>query len=309
VLTPRSALLAAGLAALTLTLGACGSGGSEAPSNPPAPPLSARTPDEVPVTAAQLRTPIARYRRWVATQLRATSAAVGALRSRLAADDLAGARAQWARATRAYGAIGAAYGAFGRYDSAINGSPDGLARNDRDPRFTGLHRVELALWQRRSVRDARAPAARLARAIAALRARLGRMPIDPAEYVLRAHEVLEDALALDLTGRSARYSGLGVEAIAGRVRGARFQLRTLDPLLRVRDPASQQQATAALARLDRDLRTLRRANGSYPPLDALARPRRSRLAGLVEGAAQALAPVPEALDLRPPAPLRAPVAG
>jgi iron uptake system EfeUOB component EfeO/EfeM len=307
MLTASRSLLLIVLAAVAL--GACGTAQSPPAANAPALALSSRTPDEVPVTPRQLRAPIARYRRWVAAQLRATSAAVDAMRGAVASGDLAAARTHWARATYAYGAIGAAYGAFGVYDSAIDGSPDGLRRNDRDPRFTGLHRVELALWRRASIRDARAPARRLARDVGALRARIGRIRIDPAEYVLRAHEVLEDALDLDLTGHSARYSGHAVDAIAGRVRGARVVLATLDPLLGARDPSTRQQSTLALDRLARGLRGLRHSDGTYPALDALARRPRARLAGLVAGAAQALAPVPESLDLRPAAPLRAPITG
>jgi len=292
-----------------VALGACATTQSPPVANAPAQPLSARTPDEIPVTPRQLQAPIARYRRWVAVQLRATSAAVDAMRRSIASGDLVAARTHWARATNAYGAIGAAYGAFGAFDRRINGSPDGLRRNDRDPRFSGLHRVELALWRRASTRDARAPARRLAGDVGALRARIALLRIDPAEYVLRAHEVIEDALALDLTNRSARYSGHAVDAIAGRVRGARVVLATLDPLLGTRDPTTRLQSKLAVDRLSRDLRGLRRSDGTYPALDALAERPRARLAGLVEGAAQALAPVPESLDLRPAAPIRVPVTG
>jgi iron uptake system EfeUOB component EfeO/EfeM len=140
----------------------------------------------------------------VRRQLRTLLGEVAALRAAIARDDLAGARAAWLKADARYESIGAAYGAFGDLDAAVNGRPAGLPGGVRSPDFTGLHRVELALWQRRSTRAAATPAARLARDVARLREGVAKMDIDPLEYSLRAHEILEDGIHLQLSGRRAR---------------------------------------------------------------------------------------------------------
>lgn len=293
------------VAVVLLTAG-CGDDSAPVVKAPAAPPISARTPDERPIRPAQLGPPIARYKRWVDGRLAMTASAVVAMRGRIAAGDLRGARREWARASRAYASVGAAYGAFGALDRAINGTADGLSGGERDRRFSGLHRVELALWKHRSLTDARAASARLDRAVRRLRARLPKLEIDPAEFVIRAHEVLEDSLHLEVTGHAARYSDRGVDAIAGQAAGARVLFDTLRPLLHVRARSDEQFADAALARLSRTVAALRRPDGGYPPLNGLSMRGRERLAGTLGAAAEALAPVPEALDTRAPIPVRVP---
>jgi high-affinity iron transporter len=293
-----------GALVIAAAIAGCGGGQRSTASSSAAQPLSARAPDERPVRASELVGPIAQYRHWVAARLALTASAADALSARIAAGDLGGARTAWARTSRAYASIGAAYGAFGALDAAINGSPDGLPDGVRDRHFTGLHRIELALWRRSSLRDASDPAARLRTDIARLRSRLPRLQIDPAEYLLRAHEVLEGALHQDVTGHAAPYSGRGIDAIAGEVAGTRVVLRTLRPLLLTRAPGTEQIASGGLRRLERTVAGLRRPGGGFPELGALSRREHERLAGVLGGAAEQLAEVPETLDMRAAAPVR-----
>ncbi len=60
--------------------------------------------------------------------------------------DLAKARADWLTAHLSYERLGAAYGAFGDADGAINGTADGLPDGVTDDGFTGFHRLEYGLW-------------------------------------------------------------------------------------------------------------------------------------------------------------------
>ena len=175
-------------------------------ANPPAQPYSKRSTaagrrparDARPTSAGRSAT----YRRYVRRQLGAMLGEVAraARRHRAPATWPARARA-WLTADARYESIGAAYGAFGDLDAAHQRPPGGLPGGVRSPDFTGLHRIELALWGQRSTRDAAAPAARLASDVARLRATVATIEIDPLEYSLRAHEVLEDALHLQLSGQ------------------------------------------------------------------------------------------------------------
>ena len=98
------------------------------------------------MTPEDYRRPIAAYKRYVGRQLGALLGEVDVLRAAIARRDLAAARAAWLEADARYESIGAAYGAFGDLDAAINGAPAGLPGGVRSPDFTGLHRIELALW-------------------------------------------------------------------------------------------------------------------------------------------------------------------
>jgi len=301
----RATLLLPGLA-LALAAGACGDvqRAADGTASAPAPRLEQRVAvsGDVPrARPADFRAPIARYRAHVRRELTAMAADVAALRAALARGDLAGARGAWLAADGRYESIGAAYGAFGPLDAAIDGRPGVLQGGVRSARFDGLHRVELALWGRRSTADARAPAARLARDVARLRSHVGSIAIDPLDYALRAHEVLEDTLQLQLAGVASPWASAALVALEGNVRGTDVVLGSLRPLVVRRNPRVLAQAQAALARLRAELRRLhRRGGGALPRWDALPRRERERVAGLTAAAAEQLAFVPELIDPRPP---------
>jgi iron uptake system EfeUOB component EfeO/EfeM len=304
----RSRLSVAALAVIALA--GCGGGKDSASKNPPAQPYSKRStvPDVVPrVTPVDYKRPIAAYRRYVRARLGTLGRQVAALRAAIARDDLGAARAAWMRADATYESIGAAYGAFGDLDAVVNGRPAGLPDGVRSADFTGLHRVELALWERRSTRDALRPAAQLARAVARMRAQVAKLEIDPLEYSLRAHEILEDGIHLQLSGQASPWSGAALVALRAQVRGTAVVLDTLQPLIARRDSTDAlPQARRALRRLSTAIGRLERDDGSLLRWDRLGQRDRERIDGLAAGAAEHLAYVPELIDPRPARPAQRP---
>jgi high-affinity iron transporter len=307
MLTRPRTLVGATLIVVALAAGCGGSDGSQN-GVPPARSYAERNPSIQEVdraTRADYRAPIAAYRRHVRRQLGAMLGEVAALRVAADSGDLAEARSSWVRASACYETIGAAYGAFGDLDAAINGRPDGLPGGVDSPDFTGLHRIELALWGRSSTADATAPAARLARDVATLRHRVGTLEIEPLEYSLRAHEVLEDALHLQLGGDASRWSSTALTAVRSEVAGTRVVLATLAPMIARRDTAGVlPQSRQALDRVDAALRGLTGPAGALPRWDAVSQRRRETVSGLVAGAVEQLAYIPELIDPRPARPLQ-----
>jgi iron uptake system EfeUOB component EfeO/EfeM len=299
----RAALVAA---LAVVALAGCGGAGKPHASNPPAQPYSKRSTVAgavARVTPRDYRRPIATYKRYVRRQLRTLLGEVAGLRAAIARHDLAGARVAWLKADGRYESIGAAYGAFGDLDAAVNGRPAGLPGGTRSPDFTGLHRVELALWQRRSTRAAATPAARLARDVARLRAGIAKLEIDPLEYSLRAHEILEDGIHLQLSGQASPWSGSALVALRAEARGTSVVLDTLQPMIARRDNAGAlPQARGALRRLATTLARLERPDGTLPRWDRLPQRQRELVDGVTASAAEQLAYVPELIDPRPPRP-------
>jgi iron uptake system component EfeO len=304
----RWLLPAAAVAAIAVA--GCGGGHDSASKNPPAQPYSKRS--TVPgvvrrVTPADYKAPIADYRHYVRRRLGTLGGQIAALRAAIARGDLGAARSAWTRADATYESIGAAYGAFGDLDAAVNGRPAGLPGGVRSADFTGLHRVELALWERSSTRDAARPAAQLARAVARMRAQVARLEIEPLEYSLRAHEILEDGIHLQLSGQASPWSGSALVALRAEVDGTGVVLDTLAPLIARRDSTDAlPQARRALKRLTTALDGLARADGSLPRWDQLGQRDRERIDGLAAGAAEQLAYVPELIDPRPARPAQRP---
>jgi iron uptake system EfeUOB component EfeO/EfeM len=292
--------------AVALAAGGC-SGGHKKAQEPPAQPLSAQNPVSAampPSSPAEYRRPIRIYRRHVLRQLAAMSGDVAALRAAISSGDASGARNAWRAANARYQTIGAAYGAFGDLDAAVDGTSAGLPRGERDRHFTGLHRVELALFGRRSLADAAQPAAVLQRSLARMRSRVPKLEIDPLEYSLRAHEVMEDTLHLQLTGQASPWSGYAYDAVAANVEGTRVVLNSLTPLIDARSRGARVAAERALDRLDRGLHAMRRRHRGYPALKDTPQRERERIAALVAAAAERLALVPELIDPRGARPVR-----
>jgi iron uptake system EfeUOB component EfeO/EfeM len=253
-----------------------------------------------PLTARDFARPVARYRAYSGRQADAMQGDVAALAGALAAGDRASARAAWAHAYGRYLRIGAAYGALGDLDAAIDGPPGHLRGGANDPRFSGLHRIEHGLW-----RDAPLPSltpwtTRLARDVRTLRRVVRRVAIPPLDYVTRAHEIMEDAQRDMLSGRAAPWSGAGLQATADSLAATDEVLDTLRPLLGERDSSLQSIDTYA-SRLARELGRLRRAHGGrLPPLRTLTPAEHERVNGALGVLLEALASIPVTLETQIP---------
>ena len=297
---------AAALASLALLAG-CGGGGAPTTSagSPPAQPLEdlVLLSGNIPrVRPADYVRPTAEYRRYVLTQLGPMQREVQRLRAAVAAGDLSAARGAWLAADERYESIGAAYGAFGDLDASINGGSGGLRGGVDSPEFTGLHRIELALWGRGSTADAAPYVGPLAADLAKLRRSVPTVEIEPLEYALRSHEVLEGTLDLQLSGRESPWSGSALRALRANLKGTEVVLGTLHGLITRRSPTLLQRIERSLAALRASISEVEAAGGSLPRWDRVPDRVQTRLAGLTAGAAEQLAYVPEVIDPRPPLP-------
>jgi iron uptake system EfeUOB component EfeO/EfeM len=285
--------------AATLGTAACSARpGPSAPSGPPAASASATGPvaDLVdPVTVFELAEPLSRYQDHVAAQLALLARQTETLRAELVAGDMDGAKAAWLAAHLTYHRVGAAYGAFGDAGEAIDGLATGLPRGVDDPGFRGFHRIEHLLWSGAGPRAAVAPAEALAAQVRALRAEPGALDIATNDFSLRAHEILEDTLQVQLNGGDDYGSHSELATAAADVEGT----RTITDLLR---PVLERRSPGLPARIDRDLAALGavlpRPGAPVPSLDALPRDRRQRIDAATGRALETLALVPGLLEVR-----------
>ena len=242
--------------------------------------------------------PLATYRTFVGRELGALAVALAELRARMAAADVEGARHAYVAAHGHYERIGAVYDAFGELDAAINGTADGLPDGERDVAFTGFHRVEAQLWAAPPDVADLAPVGKLAADVDALAETVPTMEIDPIGYVIRAHEILENALQEQVTGLSQRHSRTGIDDTAASVLGARTVLQTLRALIVARDPALLARIDAGLDRVDASLATLARPDGTHLADDRLTSGQRGALTGAIGALLEDLARLPGLIEPR-----------
>ncbi|MBF9070915.1 EfeM/EfeO family lipoprotein [Streptacidiphilus fuscans] len=240
------------------------------------------TPAVVPVTEQDLIPATLAYQHWVAGQLPTLVSDVTALQAAVSSGDVAGARQHWLTAHLDYERLGAAYGAFGDVDEEINGP-----RQDS----TGFHALEYGLWHGASASSLAPVAAKLLTDVQGLQTSWATVQLDPLVLGVRAHEIVENAIEFELSGRTDYGSDSNLATVQANLDGTAEVLSLLRPLLtsRVDVPA----VDAAMAAARSELATL---NGA--PLASLAQVPREQLNAVFGNLVEQLAPVAAVLDVR-----------
>ncbi|WAP56209.1 EfeM/EfeO family lipoprotein [Streptomyces sp. S465] len=253
-------------------------------------------PAALPVSQQDLIPPTIAYQKWVTGRMDELVRRTDALRSAVHCGDLTAARADWLPAHLVYERMGAAYGAFGDADAAINGTTAGLSGGVHDADFTGFHRLEYGLWHGESARTLRPVADRLVKDVRRLRDDWPQARMDPADLGLRAHEIMENTVQFELTGRTDYGSGTNLATARANLDGTRAVLRRLEPLLKPRAPWLPELKSE----LDRTQRTLERSHHGdrWTPLDRLGRTGRQRLNADAGALVERLARVAALMDVR-----------
>lgn len=253
-------------------------------------------PAAVPVTQQDLIPPTIAYQRDVQDRMSELVCRTDALRSAIREGDPAAARAAWLPAHLVYERMGAAYGTFGDADGAINGTTAGLPGGVRDPGFTGFHRIEYGLWHHASASSLRGAADRLDRSVRALRDSWPQARMDPADLGLRAHEIMENTVQFELTGRTDYGSGTNLATARANLDGTRVVLKRLRPLLTSRDPGLPEIDSW----LDRTQKALDAAHqgGHWTPVDRLGRGSREKINAAAGALVERLADVAALTDVR-----------
>lgn len=242
------------------------------------------------------------YRTYVTGKLSTLRSQLAALSAATGSGNLARARSAWLTAHLTWLEIGqddGAYGAFGALGGDIDGLAAGHPQGTSDPGFTGFHRIEFDLWTRRDLRAADADAATLRH----LLVQLMRTPVSTylpastngiANWLLRPHEVLEDALRDSLTANDDYGSGTDLASITADVGAVRELLSELEPGLHLVAP---QLVGNARAELDSLLGAIdaTRSNGTWVSIQNLPIRQRQQVDADVDAALETLAPLPDLL--------------
>ncbi|WP_019074978.1 EfeM/EfeO family lipoprotein [Streptomyces hokutonensis] len=253
-------------------------------------------PAATPITQQELIPPTLAYQKWIQGRTVELAQKTDVLRAAVDRGDLAAARRAWLPAHLVYERMGAAYGTFGDSDGAINGTTAGLADGVRDAGFTGFHRVEYGLWHGESASGLRGPADQLAKDVHALESSWPSQRMDPADTGLRAHEILENTVQFELTGRTDYGSGTNLATARANLDGTRVLLGYLRPLLKTRDAGFAELGDW----MDRAQHTLDGLDhsGKWTPLPQLTRPQREKVDADLGGLVERLADVAALTDVR-----------
>ena len=247
-------------------------------------------PAVVPVTRNDLLDASRSYKDYVGTGLGTLVTQTDALQAAVRSGNRDASQAAWLTAHLTYERLGAAYGAFGDADGAINGTADGLPGGVGDEDFTGFHRLEYGLWHGQDMVALAAVAGRLGDDVHRLHESFASLQVDPNDLGLRAHEIMENTLQFELTGRTDYGSGSNLATALANLDGTRAVLEVLRPLLVPRLPALS-EVDDWITRTGSALRSAQRPDGTWAPVTRLGLPEREKVNGDVSELTELLAPV------------------
>lgn len=247
-------------------------------------------PGVAPVTHNDLLGPLKAYQEHVTTGLVELVANTAALKNAVHGGDRASSQTAWLTAHLTYERLGAAYDAFGDSDGALNGTADGLPAGTADEGFTGFHRLEAGLWHGEEVGALASVADQLDTDAHALQASFADSQVDGNDLGLRAHEIMENTLQFELTGRTDYGSGTNLATARANLDGTRAVLEVLRPLLTPRYP-DLPKVDQWLTRTQTALEATHRTDGTWTPLAQLPTPQRQKLNADVSELTELLAPI------------------
>jgi high-affinity iron transporter len=263
--------------------------------------------DVAPVVQSELLAPLRDYTTYVELLLKKLRPQLSALRAAATSGNLSGAEHDWLTAHITWLELGQdddAYGAFGNLGEQIDGEADGLPGTTSNPSFTGFHKVELDLWGRRDMAAAANDAGKLVSFAAQLTPKLVSQDLPNNDnalngWVLRAHEILEDALRDSLTQDDDYGSNSDLTSLAADLTATREMVRVLAPAIEARAPKVVPAAAQGLLTL---VSAINAAGGPLARRNLANLPLRTRLTldQAVGRAVEALAPISELMQVIAP---------
>jgi high-affinity iron transporter len=260
-----------------------------------------------PIVPIQLYQPLAQYKLYVDRLLARLRPRLQALRAAAASDDRYAAEHDWLAAHASWLEIGQdddAYGAFGQLGEQIDGPAYGLPGTTANPGFTGFHKVELDLWREHNTGAAAKDAGKLVSLVgqltpAAVAKDLPTSTLALDSWVLRCHEILEDALRDSLTQNDDYGSNSDLASLAADVDATREMLAILAPLVDARVPSIVTKGSTDLSAIDDTIQT---AGGPVAGRSLAAlRPReRQAIDQATSAVLEVLAPVSELMQVTVP---------
>ena len=260
-------------------------------------PKVAATPGYIPARPDDLSAAVDVYRDSVTSGLITLASATDQLSAAVDAGNLAESKTLWLVAHLDYERLGAAYDTFGEFDDEIDGRAEGLPLGVNDPSFTGFHRLEYGLWNGQPAPVLAAVANQLDGFVHGLVAAFPHQLTLSSDIPLRTHEILENALQFELTGKTDYGSSTNLATVRANVDGTQTTLDSVTPMLEFRNAALVSRVEKGLTQLADLLDTYRAADGTWTPVEQLTMAEREQLDGTIGALLEQLSEIPGTLRL------------
>lgn len=239
------------------------------------------------VSPLDLVQPIADYKIYVSEQLQTLVDGTRIFTEAIKAGDLDRARTLYASTRVPYESAEPMAELFSDLDSAIDSRADDHEKAERDPDFTGFHRLEYGLFEQNST-DGLAPfAEKLMTDVLELQKRVAGLTFPPDKVVGGAAALMEEVAATKISGEEDRYSHTDLWDFQGNVDGAKKIVDLFRPLIEKEDAAFARKVDENFQSVEKILAKYKTKDG-FETYDKLTEADRRGLVGPVTTLAEDL---------------------
>ena len=236
---------------------------------------------------SKLAQPLADYKVYVQGEAKVLVEKTDAFVAAVKAGEIDKAKAMFADTRTHYERIEPIAELFGELDPAIDAREDDF-KSVTDPEFTGFHRIEYALWEKKSVDDVKEIADKLAADVKALAAEIDALNFPPHKVVGGAAVLIEEVAGSKISGEEDRYSKTDLSDFKANVEGAEKIVELFRAVINEKDPALLQTVDGNLKTVNDILAKYKTADG-FQTYDKLSEEDRKNLAAPINTLAEELA--------------------
>jgi iron uptake system component EfeO len=270
-------LLLAGVGATALLFGAAEAGATPSP--------------------LELAEPIAQYKLYVIDEVGVLLKETTAFADAIKAGDLAKAKELYGPSRVSYERIEPLAELFSDLDGAIDSRADDHEQAEKDPGFTGFHRLEYGLFIGNSTEGLAPIADKLVADVTELQSRIKDLTTPPDKVVGGAAALIEEVAASKISGEEDRYARTDLYDFQANVDGAQKIVELLKPLLEKESPDLLKKIEANFAEVNGILAKYKTADGGFESYEKLTEEDRNALKAPVTTLAEDLSQLRGTLGL------------
>jgi len=239
---------------------------------------------------------ITAYKAYVVGETAQLVSGTNAFTDAVKAGDIEKAKALYAPTRQHYERIEPIAELFSDLDGSIDAREDDYEQKAADPKFTGFHRLEKALFGDNSVKDMASYADKLNHDVLELQTRINELAFPPSKVVGGAAGLIEEVAASKISGEEDRYSHTDLWDFQANIEGAQKIVDLLRPQL-------QKENSALLAKVDANFKKVNtilakyRTKTGFETYDKLTDADRNALKGPITTLAEDLAQLRGVLGL------------
>ncbi|MDR6882258.1 EfeM/EfeO family lipoprotein [Bacillus sp. 3255] len=235
------------------------------------------------------------YNQYVQEQGKQLVAGLEQLDAAVKSGDLKKAQEAYGQSRMPYERIEPIIETFSELDGVMDARVDDF-KNEKDPDFTGYHRIEHLLFVKKSVKEAEPFSSRLLEDGKKMQQAIAATTIEASDFIAGVGELMEEAQSSKITGEEERWSGATIPVIRANVEGAQAIYDLVKPELKKKDAALDDKISKSMTAVIEAMNTLSPAGAAWTDFGKLDQAKQIDLKNKLEALAEPLVKMPGTLS-------------